>query len=359
MSKRIDAHMHVCQWYIKDGRTAFEALRTYQKEAGIDAVDIMCCSNQGNLWSGYEMDQNIIAAITKMEVPSTYIHGCMYIPKFLPDGSLPAGFDFEDQLAELKEIGFDGVKFCEFKPDSYKVHQMERREEAFEKYFGWCEAHHFPMCWHIADPDSFWDADRVPEWARNANWAYTDGTYPSYESLCEKTYALLDRHPNLHVMLAHAFFLSEHPDQVRALLRKYPRVTLDLAPGWEMFDGFRLYHDDWYEIFRTWSDRILYATDATMDSGTEYCGLIADRVYRFLATDETFGTPGNHTARGIRLEEEHLEKILCTNARRIVGAQPRPIDRSALREYIRKYLPIMPETRNKAMIEDYLKRHLL
>ncbi len=350
--KRIDAHMHVCQWISTDGRTAFENLRDYQRENEIEAVDIMACSNENNLWSGYELDQNIIAAITKLEVPSTYIHGCMVIPR------VPEKAHFVEQLEELYAMGFDGVKCCEYKPDSYKVHQMDEREADFEQYFDWCEKHGFPMCWHVADPDTFWHWDTMPQWAKEANWFYGDGTFPTYESLYEKTYAVLDRHPNLHVMLAHAYFLSGQPDQVRALLRKYPRVTLDLAPGWEMFEGFRIHRDEWADIFRTYSDRILYATDADMVSGTQATGKLARDVYRFLTTTDEFTTNGDYHTRGIALEDEHLEKILYTNTKRIVGDRPREIDKSVLREYIKRMLPVLPDTKNRQMIEEYLRKRL-
>ncbi len=350
--KRIDAHMHVCQWFSKDLCTAFEALERYQQENEIESVDIMACSNENNLWDGYELDQNIIAAITKLEVPSTYIHGCMVIPPLSEEAR------FQDQLEELYAMGFDGIKCCEYKPDSYKIHQMDQREEAFEAYFSWCEAHHFPMCWHVADPDTFWHWETVPDWAKEANWFYGDGSFPSYEALYQKTYAILDRHPNLHVMLAHAYFLSGKPDEVRALFGKYPRVTLDLAPGWEMFEGFYTHRAEWSDIFRTYSDRILYATDADMTASVQQSGKLAKDVYRFLTTDDEFTTNGDYRTKGIALEEEHLHKILYTNAKRIVGNRPRPIDKGLLRKHIQKMLPILPDTRNRQMIEQYLRKRL-
>ena len=212
----------------------------------------------------------------------------------------------------------------------------------------------------MADPDNFWDPKRSPPMAFECNWFYGDGTFPTYESLYEQTYAILDKHPNLHAMFAHAFFLSEHPDQVRELFRKYPRVTIDLSPGWEMFDGFRLYYDEWMDIFRTYSDRILYATDATVTAcSSEYVNHLASCVHRYLTDGASFDVPGNHVAQGIALEAEHAEKILYTNAKRIVGDKPREIDRALLRDYIRRFLPLIPDSRNKVMIEDYWRKNLL
>ena len=81
-----------------------------------------------------------------------------------------------------------------------------------------------------------WDGI-VVDYARKVGWFYGDGTYPSYDDFINMTYRLLDAHPNLNVMLAHMFFKSFQPDEVEALLQKYPHVTIDLAPGWGMMDG--------------------------------------------------------------------------------------------------------------------------
>lgn len=45
--RAIDAHMHVCQWFLDSGETSFNVLERYQKDNCLEAVDIMCCSNNG------------------------------------------------------------------------------------------------------------------------------------------------------------------------------------------------------------------------------------------------------------------------------------------------------------------------
>ncbi len=353
--KKIDGHMHVARWNVGE-ETAVDVLQRYKKENNLTAVDIMCCSNRGKLWDGYQDDQCILAAMTKFEDPSTYIHGCMIIPE--ETENVPEEYTFPYQLEMLRSMGFDGIKNCEYKPDSYKLHRVDDRDESYEAYFAFCEKKGIPMCWHVADPDTFWDANLVAEWAVKAGYFYGDGTYPTYEKLYEKSLAILDRHPNLTVMLAHAYFWSNEPDKVRALFDKYPNVLLDMAPGWEMFDGYRTHYEDWYRIFRQYSDRIVFATDACMDSGSDYSGRLADNVSRFLTTTDAFETPGNHQAHGIALEDEHLAKIFHGNVHRLLGDAPKPLDRNVLREYIRTYLPALPESVNTAGIKAWVKRHL-
>lgn len=143
------------------------------------------------------------------------------------------------------------------------------------------------------------------------------------------------------------------------VFEKYPNVTIDLDPGGEMFDGFRERCDDWYKIFRDYSDRIFYATDATISGGIEYVSSLAQKVYRFLKTDDVFEVPRNHTAHGIKLEQDYLNNILYNNSKRNMGEKPKKINRSALKKYINTYLPLMPASKNKEMMGEYYRRCLL
>ncbi len=356
--KKIDAHAHIAQWYCPDGTTAFDAVRQYLRRGNLESIDNMCCSSNSNLWGGFERDQSILAAIVKLEVPETYAHGCMFIPTH-GETADPKLFDYAEQTEMLMAMGFDGIKICEFKPDSYKYHKMDSLVERFESCFSYCEKHDVPMCWHVADPDSFWDADRVPESAASAGWFYGDGTYPEYNDLYLTAYGILDRHPNLRVVLAHAFFLSNAPERMRGIFEKYPNVSIDLAPGWEMFDGFREQYEAWGDIFRTYSDRILMATDGCVTEGLDFPLTAGERVAEFLTGTDITTVPWGCTIHGIGLEKAHANKIMYENCRRIVGDAPKQIDRAVLREYIKRYLPIVPESRNTVAITEYYKKNLM
>lgn len=352
----IDSHMHIPQWLRNDGKSAFEVIEDYRRENNIMFVDNMCCTSNGNLWGGFEADQSILGAIAKLENPNVFVHGCLYIPN---DAVESKKYSFTDQLDELMELGMDGIKICDFKPDAYKRLNVEQNLEEYEKYISCCEKYNVHMCWHIADPDFFWDGSAVPEEIKRANWFYGDGTYPSYEKLIAYACEMLDKHPKLRVQLAHAFFKSNEPSEIEAILEKYPNVTIDLAPGGEMFDGFRTHYDSWFKIFRRYSDRFLYATDASTTYSTEGMTGIAQKVLRFLSTDDIFAYSDKNTAHGIKLEREHLDNILYKNHERTVGRSPRQINRSALKKYIDRYLKLMPPSENSRMIEEYYRKDLL
>ena len=82
-------------------------------------------------------------------------------------------------------------------------------------------------------------------------------------------------------------------------------------------------------------------------------------VLRFLSTDDRFTFADTYQVHGIRLEQGHLENILHKNHENAVGCTPRPIHRPALKKYIERYLPLMPDSRNRQMTESYYRKQLL
>lgn len=353
-TKIIDSHMHIPQWLRDDGMIAFDVVNEYRENNGIEYVDNMCCSNNANLWGGYEPDQSILGAISKVENPYVFNHGCLYIPQ---DVKETEKYDFVAQIEELMELGMDGIKICDFKPDAYKILNVEKRLSEYEKVIDYCEKYNVHMCWHVADPDFFWDETKVSDRVKELGWFYGDGTYPSYEKLIGYACDMIERHPRLNVQLAHAFFKSDKPDEVEALLSKHPNVTVDFAPGGEMFAGFSKHYDRWCDIFRNYSDRFLFATDASVTYTADYMSGLAHRVLRFLTTDDVFNYIDEYVAHGINLSGEHLENMLHRNHERTVGYVPRQISTSALKRYIARYLPLMPDSQNRKMIENYYRKN--
>ena len=354
--KIIDSHMHIVQLERDGVKALFENLNEYQENNGITALDDMCCTNNGDLWNGYEADQSILGAIAKIENSSIFTHGCLFIPK--EDGYLKR-FDFKDQLEELMEVGVDGIKICDFKPDAYKLFNVGAHIEEYDEFIGYCEKYGVHMCWHVADPETSWDADKVTEMARQKGWFYGDGTYPTYDDLINMTYAFLDSHPRLNVLLAHMFFKSFEPREVVEILEKYPNVCFDMAPGWEMFAGFKTHYAEWSDIFRRYSTRFLYATDMTLPRDIEFLNTSAQLVLKFLETDAEFEVRAGHFTKGIKLDGEHLDNILYRNHENIVGKTPNGINKRALRKYIEKYLPLFPNSKNKMLIEEYYRKNLI
>ena len=354
-TKIIDAHMHISQWQRNDGKFVFDVINEHLSKNNVSYVDNMCCTNNANLWSGYEMDQSILGAISKLENDKVFTHGCLFIPQ---DETELKKYNFIDQLDELMELGLDGIKICDFKPDAYNILNVDKHLSMYYDFISYCEKYGVHMCWHVADPDFFWDKNRIPKCYKDLGWCYDDNIYPSYDKLISLAYDLINKHPNLHVMLAHAFFKSNKPAEIDTLLTNNPNVTIDLAPGSEMFDGFKNKHDDWCKIFRKHSDRFLFATDAT-GTNLERLTWLTENVLRFLQTDDSFDFNALYSTKGIKLEKEYLDNILYKNHEREVGLKPKKVNKSALKKYINRYLPLMPDSNNKRLTEEYYHKNLI
>ena len=116
--------------------------------------------------------------------------------------------EFRTLASDAKVVGIGEIGLDYY----YDLSPRDVQREVFARQIRLAHECALPVCLHVADPDNFWDPKRCPPMAFERNWFYGDGTFPTYESLYEQTYAILDKHPNLHAMFAHAFFLSEIAD---------------------------------------------------------------------------------------------------------------------------------------------------
>ena len=79
---------------------------------------------------------------------------------------------------------------------------------------------------------------------------------------------------------------------------------------------------------------------------------LLDRVYRYLATTDTVKSFGDRLIPGIELPKEHRNKILHDNFVSRVAAEPKKINKEALKRYIEKYKHLIT---NKAHLDEIEK----
>ncbi len=251
------------------------------------------------------------------------------------------------QIATLKAIGFDGLKLVEGKPVVRRLLAMPFDGPEYAGMWAALEEQGFPVVFHVADPEEFWDAERCPDWARAQGWFYGDGTYPLKEDLYAEVGRVLERHPDLKVVFAHFYFLSADLARAGAFLDAHPHVCFDLTPGVEMYVNFARDLEAARDFFVEYQDRLVYGTDigATAVQRDPAQGLDWDDslgrawiVRRFLETDGPFSAPegighdlgmDSEGFRGIALPSDVLEKIYRVNFERLFGAAPAPLNRDA------------------------------
>jgi len=285
-------------------------------------------------------------------------------------------------------MGCDGVKMIEGKPDMRKTLPVPPFDSAvYEPYWEKLEMLGLPLIFHVNDPEEFWDAQRIPDWAVQAGWFYGDGTYVNNEEQYRQVLKVLERHVGLKVIFAHFFFLSSQLDRLAGYLERFPNMHIDLTPGIEMYHNFAKNSQATRDFFLRYQDRIVFGTDIGAKAllAAPEMGIEADEsrlrlevVRNFLEQESEFrldvekgylfGKFGD-TFRGIGLPEEALQKIYHGNFERLAGVAPRPLNPPAivaecarLEQVIRVMAAVQPgsggDTRVAEMVRTFFEARL-
>lgn len=346
----VDGHYHIYEWENNAGEDFFRTTDAYCAARNFRAINIAALP-------AYKRDagNNIMIALYKLHNPDVYIHGGLCYPAYPVPETLPEGMDLLTQYRELMEIGFDGIKMIETKPDRAKVFQRPVCGDLYRDFFAAVEADGTHILWHVNDPAEFWDKDLAPDWSFANGWFYGDGTFPSHEELYRQTLAVLERNPNLKSTFAHFFFMSGCPERLESIFEKYPNVAVDLTPGSEMYGNFKLRAPYYRDFFTRHADRILFGTDSSDEDSMDSNVMRADVVYNFLSTPDDFHI-WEVASVGLDLEPAVQEKILGGNFLRRVGDTPKPVNVEALKRYIEKYRSMIRDPELRAKIDAELMR---
>ena len=238
---------------------------------------------------------------------------------------------YEKQIESLLDIGCDGIKFIHMKPDLRKLLGCGLDDPTYDKALSILEERGVPVVIHSGDPETFWDITKMQKSWIERGWFYGDGTYPSYLDIYEEDFRMLDKHPKLKVDFAHFFFLSNRIDEARRVMEKYPNVSFDLTPGWEMYVGFSEKIDQWHDFFVTYSDRIMFGTDSnsTKDSNREL-NLLVKQALTHDRSEFPMPCFGGNIIKGLDLPTDVVEKICYKNYVRFVGENTAQVDEDAV-----------------------------
>lgn len=329
----IDSHWHLYCWQDQNGIDFRTLIDQRIKDSNLYTINI--CSIP--IYTNIGPQQNILAALYKLHNPKAYAYGGLVYPQKPFQAPMPEGMDPLTQYEELMALGFDGIKMLETKPTEQKQFGIEIDDPYFDKLFHECEKNRTHMIWHVADPSTFWDIEKIPKRFLDRGWFYGDGTYMSHERIYEQVYNVLSVYPNLNVTFAHFFFMSEKPEQLKALFEKYPNVTVDITPGSEMFADFRNNHTYYRDFFTKYSHRIILGSDTSVNGGDmERFIQRGHALQTFISTDQEV-TVIAESCKGLSLPQDAQERILSQNFLSAVGHEPKPIDRAALKRYVEKY----------------------
>lgn len=130
----------------------------------------------------------------------------------------------------------------------------------WDPYFEKLEKEQIPVMFHVNDPEEFWDAGQISEFAKQAGWFY-DETYINNEEQYRQVMERLRKNPDLRICFPHFFFMSKQLERLGEILDQFPNVMIDLAPGIELYYNLSGQQDKAKEFFIKYQDRICYGTD--------------------------------------------------------------------------------------------------
>ena len=351
--KVIDGHMHLYNWFSLNGQDFMSEIDDFREKFGIKAINLCAIP----VYENCDVSNNIMCAIYKLHDKTAYAHGGFVYPTLPAKLPMPDGMDALTQYKELMEIGFDGMKFIESKPQEYKSLALPFNDDFYADFFEQAEKDETCIVWHVADPDTFWDRTKIPERFIERGWFYGDGTYPSLERVYGDVLDVLNKHKKLKVQFAHFFFWSEYPEKLENLFGKYENVNVDIVPGAEMYDSFNAHYQFYQDFFKKYSDRIVFGTDVSFTASDpkysmEHYSKLNKEIYYVFTTDREVSI---YTAKckGLNLPAEVLDKILYGNFIKAHSPEPKPINKVALKKYIDKYSHLIKDERTKNEILKY------
>jgi predicted TIM-barrel fold metal-dependent hydrolase len=317
----IDCHTHI---FNKSGD--FGNLLEAMRESGIEAFNVLSlASAQEKSFTGKYLLQNLLCLLIKASYPgkTIYTFGSLNYP--LPSEP-DQKYDFPDQARRLVDMGFDGFKMIEGKPDVRKLSGLPLDSEIYDGFYSFLESEKIPLLYHVADPEEFWDIKKVPSWAVSSGWYFGDGTFPEKKALYREVDGFLQKFPRLKVVFAHFYFKSASVEAASEFLDRWPNVSIDITPGSVMYPDFSADPERWREFFIKYQNRILFGTDS-VDTDVKFS---LDRnldVRYFLETKGEFKSRAwDCTLTGICLDKEVLEKIYRKNFISFAGNKPKSIN---------------------------------
>lgn len=320
----IDSHVHL--WRSSE----IENLEAIRQRIGFERMGVASVARRGSV------NDNPALYAAKAAYPDRYYAfvGLDHSARWSDAISAPS---LAEQVDRTIETGADGLKLIETKPTHRKRVDLPIDSDYYEPMFARVEQAELPILWHVADPEEFWDPDKTPGWAKSRGWGY-DQTWIAKETLYSEVANVLEWHPQLKIIFAHFYFLSADLPRAAELFDAYEGVHFDLAPGIEMLYNLSRDPDAAREFLVKYGDRIVYGTDIEAGAPVEQAALRAGVVSRWIETGEQFrlpdgadytlGPPDDGVIRGMQLPEETLDRICAGNFERLVGREPKPLDRT-------------------------------
>ncbi len=356
-----DAHVHFSVAVpLQSTVVTFRERMEYFSWERISLMPIVVCSNRvdpcTNIKALYLKD-----VLNREKPNSVFAYG--NVRQTLDERDTADGF--LQQAKTLYDMGVDGFKFLDGKPNMRKRTKRPLDDAIFDKMYAFMEENAIPVVMHLADPPYFWgDREQAGELAVANGWWYGDGTFPSFEQLHSELNALLAKFPKLRLCVAHCGgYLSHDPDTLTAFMERWENVSIDLTPGANIFTDFSLNRDAWRTFFKTYSHRIFFGTD-TENNPREGIDLSKYEIplcsHNFVRkalespAEETFEHRAYGTVIPLDLDDDILTDVYSENHKRLLP-HTRPLNRELIAEQAEIILRDLKSGKEKLWTEEEQK----
>ncbi|MBO5439842.1 MAG: amidohydrolase family protein [Clostridia bacterium] len=353
-----DGHIHMHRWQYKENNETFiHGLEEYRRVCGLKYIALASLPSGNPIPAPRDVSNNIMCAFYKLLNENTFAYGGFIYPSYPANEAEMENMSLVTQLDELMEIGFDGIKMLEGKPNLYVRVGKKLDSSFFDGVLAKMEKQGTYILMHAIDPEEFWS--NPTEENIKKGWCYGDKSkYPTSGELYNQIDNILAKHPNLNLCLAHFFFCSEKPEKLVKMLDTYKNLAIDITPGGEMYIGFDKNPEYFKDFFTKYQDRIIFGTDMDYSPRIEGGIWLCDRQYRYFATDETLDSFDDHKIKGIKMDNEVVQKIFSDNLIKKLGDKPKEINKEALKRYIEKYKHLIEDKELAKYIDQLAKEYL-
>lgn len=314
---------------------AAEATLAMTEELGYEKFNMLSGASYLPRWWA----NNLLCAYIKAKSKG---RGYAFAAVNYPENGAPSAQEMLRQVKLYRALGFDGIKMMDGKPTMRRHIGIPLNDPSFDPMYDYMEETGFPLLYHVNDPWEFWHWDKMPQWARekgrDSGVYYGEGGYPSKEQIETEAIDILEKHSRLKVVLPHFFFTATDLDKTRGYFQKYPNMSYDITPGWEMFESFAEDYDNWRQFFIDYADRIVFGTDTYSDHWRDTVGCLR----RVMETDDEF-VAFEENCKGLKLEGKPLRAIYYDNFFRYLPEEPAKLDIAGVLEYGQSLLPLIEQ----------------
>ncbi len=325
-SKFADLHTHIPSSDIEESLAMFQELI----DLGVKDFNIASIT-----YLGYSVDTNLLSLYCKEKIKEAKVSvfgGLYYSPTINH-----FGISFLQQAERLLEMGCDGFKFIENKPNYRKHNGFGINSKIYDDMFDMLEEKQVPLLCHVNDPEDFWHPEIIATWPNGQyildhGWCYHTPDYLTHQEIYDEVLARLNKNPKLNIVFAHFMFISEKIEFAEKLMETYPNLKFDLTPGWEMYVGFAKNYERWHAFFEKYSHRILYGTDTHFYPMNKKIHETVRYAIGGESTEIVMPHVEHAKMRGFDLSQEAQENIAYKNYMRLIGGEPKPVNKKLMAE---------------------------